>query len=143
MITASEFTCSPPGTAGPSPTISFNTPVPAPPSAVPPPPIDPAAQGLVDELRTAITYVSLYAADGDAAKLCSGLDAAALSTNTGINGTAVQTELCAVASLQKYLPDFARAVAAENQGGLSYLYTALFAVQVVSGMFPFPFAPCE
>ncbi|KAL8876040.1 MAG: hypothetical protein Q9198_005691, partial [Flavoplaca austrocitrina] len=104
----------------------------SPPSALPTPPVDPAAQILVDELRTAILYAELIGNDGNLAKLCSTINSAALFNETGINGTAVQNEVCSAAAIAKYLPGIAQAVILENQTGVSFLQAALFAVQVIS-----------
>ncbi|KAL8979835.1 MAG: hypothetical protein Q9205_004929 [Flavoplaca limonia] len=104
----------------------------SPPSALPTPPIDPAAQILVDELRTAILYAELIGNDGNLAKLCSAINSAALFNETGINGTAIQNEVCSAAAIAKYLPSIAQAVILENQTGVFFLQAALFAVQVVS-----------
>ncbi len=106
----------------------------SPPSALPAPPVDPAAQILVDELRTAILYAELIGNDGNLAKLCSTINSAVLFNETGINGTAVQNEVCSAAAIAKYLPGIAQAVILENQTGVSFLQAALFAVQVVSRM---------
>ncbi|KAL8809398.1 MAG: hypothetical protein Q9200_003446 [Gallowayella weberi] len=114
------------------PLISASTPSISPPTAVPPPPINGTGQTLSDELRTAILYVSLIGNDANLAKLCSVINPAALFNETGINGTAVQTEVCSAAAIAQFLPGLAQAVVLSNQVGVSYLQTALFAVQAVS-----------
>ncbi|KAL9595305.1 MAG: hypothetical protein Q9219_006527 [cf. Caloplaca sp. 3 TL-2023] len=132
LTTSSEFACAP-STSPPSPTSSISLPPTATPTAVPPPSIDPVAQTFIDELRTAILYVSLIANHGNQPKLCSAIDPMSLSNGTGLNGTAVQREVCASAAIQQFLPSFSEVLTAGNQIGLGYLTTALFAVQVVSG----------
>lgn len=89
----------------------------------------------MDELRTAILYAELIGNDGNLGKLCSTLNPAALFNETGINGTAVQYEVCSAAAIAKYLPGVAQTVVLENQSGVSFLQTALFAVQVVGRKF--------
>ena len=77
-----------------------------------------------------ILYVSLIGNDGNLPKLCSVVNPAALSNETNINGTAVQQEVCAGASLGLALgQSFVDFLVLENQVGVSYLYLALFAVQ--------------
>ncbi|KAL8830279.1 MAG: hypothetical protein Q9170_005808 [Blastenia crenularia] len=132
LTTSSEFACLP-STSSSGPSFTETFPTLPPPTAVPPPPIDPTAQILIDEIRTAILYASLIANGGNEANICSAINPSSLSNNTGLNGTIVQSETCAAASLQQYLPGIAPAVILENQAGLSYLSTALFAVQVISG----------
>ncbi|KAI4103421.1 MAG: hypothetical protein L6R37_003860 [Teloschistes peruensis] len=100
---------------------------------VPPPRINATAQALIDEIRTAILYVSLIGNDGNLPKLCSVINPSALKNETGINGTAVLTEVCGAASIAVYDPRIAQQVVLANQLGLQYLYTALYAVEVLAG----------
>lgn len=130
--TSSEFTCLP-STSRPSNLSTTSVTLPNLPTSLPLPPINQTAQTLIDELRTAILYVSLLGNGGPQAKLCSSLNPAALSNGTGYNGTAVQNEVCASAAIQKYLPAFSEILVLENQNALQFLTVALFAVQVVSG----------
>ncbi|KAI4226630.1 MAG: hypothetical protein L6R40_008271 [Gallowayella cf. fulva] len=130
--TSTDFACLASTATTSSYSISATTPTISPPTAVPPPPINGTAQALVDQLRTAILYVSLVGNDGNLAKLCSVINPAALFNETGINGTAVQNEVCSAAAIAKYLPRLAQVVVLNNQKGASYLHTALFAVQAVS-----------
>ncbi|KAL8815740.1 MAG: hypothetical protein Q9223_005153 [Gallowayella weberi] len=129
--TSTKFSCLSSATKT-LPSISASTPSISPPTAVPPPPINGTGQTLSDELRTAILYVSLIGNDANLAKLCSVINPAALFNETGINGTAVQTEVCSAAAIAQFLPGLAQAVVLSNQVGVSYLQTALFAVQAVS-----------
>ncbi len=65
-------------------------------------------------------------------KLCSVINPASLDEIKGIaiNGSAVQQEVCAFAAIEFATPDLSATIIAENQAGVSYLATALFAVQV-------------
>ena len=105
------------------------------PSAAPTPPIDAKAQVIVDTLKTEILYVELIGNDGNLPKLCSAINPAALFNETGINGTAVQNEVCSAAAIAEFLPGLARTVVLENQNGVAFLEAALFAVQVISRTF--------
>ncbi|KAL9008864.1 MAG: hypothetical protein Q9173_006054 [Seirophora scorigena] len=130
VTTSSEFSCLP------STSVSVNvssTSVPPlnTPTSIPPPPINQMAQTLIDELRTATLYASLIANDGNQAKICSAINPVSLSNNTGLNGTAVRNEVCASAAIQKFSPGLAEALLCSSKR----IGLALFAVQVVSGMF--------
>ncbi|KAI4194925.1 MAG: hypothetical protein LQ350_007501 [Teloschistes chrysophthalmus] len=103
------------------------------PTAVPPPRINATAQALIDEIRTVILYASLIGNDGNLPKLCSVINPSALKNETGINGTAVLNEVCGAASIAVYDPRIAEQVVLENQLGVQYLYTALYAVEVLAG----------
>ncbi|KAI4227643.1 MAG: hypothetical protein L6R36_002278, partial [Xanthoria steineri] len=130
VTTSTQFSCLS-SAITPSSSISEPTLPISPPTAVPPPPIDAKAQILVDDLSTIILYAELIGNDGNLAKLCSALNPAALFNETGINGTAVQNEVCSAAAIAKYLPGLAQTVVLENQSGVSFLQAALFAVQVL------------
>lgn len=99
------------------------------PTASPLPPVSPTAAAFIGELSTAILYASLIANDNDLAALCPLIDPPSLSNITGIDGVAVQREVCAAATLSRNATIKEQLVLA-NQQGLSYLQTALFAVQV-------------
>ena len=47
-----------------------------------------------------------------------------------INGSAVQQEVCAAAALNLYSATLGSTIISENQAGVSYLFTALYAVQI-------------
>ncbi|KAL8939953.1 MAG: hypothetical protein Q9216_003079 [Gyalolechia sp. 2 TL-2023] len=132
--TSSEFTCLP-STSIPMNVTTTSFPPLNTPTAAPLPPINETAQTLIDELRTAILYASLIANGGNEAKICSAINPVSLSNGTGLNGVAVQNEVCATAAIQKFIPALGKAVVLSNQIGLQYLTVALFAVQVLSGMF--------
>jgi len=97
--------------------------------------VSPTVQPFIDELSTAFLYASLIGNGGDEAKSCSVINPSSLFEikNPTINGTAVQNEVCAFASIQAATPNLANVVIAENQRAVSYLATALFAVQVAGG----------
>ena len=99
------------------------------------PPVTPTVQGFIDELSTAILYVELFSNAGDQEKLCSIINPASLDEISGIaiNGSAVQSEVCALAAIEFATPSLFAAVVKENQIAVSYLATALFAVQVAGG----------
>ncbi|KAF6235987.1 hypothetical protein HO173_005615 [Letharia columbiana] len=65
-------------------------------------------------------------------KLCSVINPASLDEISGIaiNGSAVQREVCALAAIDFASPSLSAPVISGNQAGVSYLATALFAVQV-------------
>ena len=66
--------------------------------------------------------------------LCSAINPPALSNNTGINGTAVQNEVCFTAAIQTINPPLFPIVVEGNQIGLQkYAEIALYAVQVAAG----------
>lgn len=99
------------------------------------PPVSPTVQSFIDELSTAILYAELLSNDGFAAKLCSVINPSALDKISGIaiNGSAVQSEVCALAAIDFGTPSLSASVVADNQRGVSLLATALFAVQVAGG----------
>lgn len=132
LTTSTLFACAP------SPSTSVRTPTAtvlpiSRPTAVPPPRINATAQALIDEIRTVILYASLIGNDGNLPKLCSVINPSALKNETGINGTAVLNEVCGAASIAVYDPRIAEQVVLENQLGVQYLYTALYAVEVLAG----------
>lgn len=67
--------------------------------------------------------------------MCSTINPSALSeiTDPSINGTVVQSEVCALAAIDFASPSLASFVEGENRVGVTYLTTALFAVQVAGG----------
>ena len=69
--------------------------------------------------------------DKDLAGLCSRINPPALSNITGIDGTAVQREVCASVTLVAQNPQLRGALVLSNQNGVSSLRTALFAVQLI------------
>lgn len=92
----------------------------------------PTIQEFIDELSTAIFYTEHIANARDAAKLCSVINPASLDDINGIaiNGSAVQWEVCALTAIDFTTPSLSAAVVSENQAGVMYLASALFAVQV-------------
>ncbi|KAL8946875.1 MAG: hypothetical protein Q9222_006787 [Ikaeria aurantiellina] len=128
--TSTEFYCKASTANVTTPTVSA-APFPSvTPTSVPLPPFDPTVQILVERLETAILYVELIGNGGDLPKLCSTINPTALDNET-LNGTIVQQEVCAAASITLFAPQLAAAVVEENQIGVPYLETALFAVQTV------------
>ena len=131
--TSASFVCLPETSASTSSSTSSasiaSTPTP---TASPLPPVTPTVQEFIDELSTAILYAELFSNAGNQAKLCSVINPASLDEirGVGINGSAVQQEVCALAAIEFATPDLSGAVIAENQAGVSDLATALFAVQV-------------
>lgn len=99
------------------------------PTASPLPPVSPTVELFIGELSTAILYASLIANDNDLAALCPLINPPALSNITGINGEIVRKQVCAGATVQKSTTVGEQLVLA-NQQGVSFLATALFAVQV-------------
>ncbi|KAL9038335.1 MAG: hypothetical protein Q9214_005319 [Letrouitia sp. 1 TL-2023] len=131
-LTIFEFSCLP--TAFPSATISSTPSTAITPTASPVPPIDAEGQELIDELRTLNLYVALIANGGFEDVLCSAINPPALSNNTGINGTAVQNEVCFTASIQAINPPLYPLVVQGNQIGLQkFAEISLYAVQVAAG----------
>lgn len=102
------------------------------PTASPTPPISSTAQELIDELSTAILYAELFSNGGSAEDLCRLINPASLDEIGGIaiNGSAVQEEVCALASIEASNPSLGATVVSANQLAVQYLATALFAVQV-------------
>ncbi|KAI4170269.1 MAG: hypothetical protein LQ346_008882 [Caloplaca aetnensis] len=132
LTTSSIFACLASPVA--SPTTTLSTPqfsITAPTST----PLSPAkadAQALIDDFGTAFLYAALIGNGGNLPKLCSALDPAGLRQLTGfsLNGSLIQTEVCAAASLQSFAPELASVVVEINQQAFAYLATALYAVQV-------------
>ncbi|MCJ1451459.1 mucin 5B, oligomeric mucus gel-forming [Mycoblastus sanguinarius] len=102
------------------------------PTASPLPPVSSTIQTFIDELSTAILYAELFSNGGDAAKLCSVINPSSLDEIKGpaINGSAVQQEVCALAAINFESPSLSGIVVSGNQVGVSYLLTALYAIQV-------------
>ena len=92
----------------------------------------PTVQAFIDELSTAILYAELLSNAGNQEKLCSVINPASLDEIKGIaiNGSAVQSQVCALASIEFAFPSLSGFVISGNQAAVSYLATALFAVQV-------------
>lgn len=133
VTTSATFICLPETSVSTSSSTSFTIPFSVPgPTASPLPPVAPTVQQFIDELSTAILYAELYANGADAAKLCSVINPASLDEISGIaiNGSAVQQEVCALAAIDFGTPSLSALVVSENQAVVSYLATALFAVQV-------------
>ncbi|KAL8870690.1 MAG: hypothetical protein Q9174_003322 [Haloplaca sp. 1 TL-2023] len=127
-IVETKFACLPSNAESTTPTSSVTLPAFSP-SAAPEPPQS-EGQTLIDQIQTMILYASLIGNDGNLPKLCSVINPAALDNETGINGTAVQQEVCAGASISLALGQtFTDFLVQENQVGVSFLYLALFAVQ--------------
>ncbi|KAL8712835.1 MAG: hypothetical protein Q9220_003043 [cf. Caloplaca sp. 1 TL-2023] len=132
-LTFFEFSCLPPApklsaTITSVPTSSLT------PTASPVPPVSAEAQELIDELRTLNLYVALLANGGFQDVLCSAINPPALSNNTGINGTAVQNEVCFGAAIQTINPPLSPFVVQANQASLqATAEIALYAVQVTAG----------
>ncbi|MCJ1422649.1 hypothetical protein MMC29_000529 [Sticta canariensis] len=101
------------------------------PNASPLPPVSPTVETFIGDLNTAILYASLIGNDKDLAGLCSRINPPALSNITGINGTAVQREVCASVTVLAQNPELRDFLVLNNQKGVSSLRTALFAVQVI------------
>ena len=134
--TSASFVCLPETSASvSSSTSSITLASTAGPTASPLPPVSPTVQEFIDELSTAILYAELISNAGDEAKLCSVINPASLDEISGvaINGTAVQREVCALAAIDFTSPSLSAAVVSGNQAAVSYLATALFAVQVAGG----------
>ena len=133
--TSTSYVCLPSTVTASFPSIPV-TGIPATPTASPLPPISDTAQSFIDELSAALLYVQLIANGGNgAASICSAINTLALDniTNPAINGTAVQNEICSLGVIQVSDPSLADLVAIENQEGVTYLATALYAVQVAGG----------
>ena len=115
---------------GPSITAPPPTPI-----SSPIPPVKPNVQKLIDELATALLYAELISNAGNLPKLCSVINPSGLGaiSGIGINGTTVQNEVCAAASIQVEIPSVLSAVLAINRRDVTLLFTALFAVQVAGG----------
>lgn len=105
------------------------------PIASPLPPLSPFIDDLIKKLVTASLYATLFANGGDYRALCDAIVPENLSGvgSSGINGTAVKTELCAGADLVAKNPDFGPFLRESNRRGAGYLATALFAVRVAGG----------
>ena len=131
-MTFFEFSCLP--TTLLSATIS-STPTSLPtPTASPIPPVSAEGQQLIKELRTVNLYVALIANGGFQDVLCSAINPPSLSNNTGIDGAAVQNEVCYIAAVQKINPPLYPLVVQGNQITLqTTAEIALYAVQVAAG----------
>ena len=100
------------------------------PTASPLPPVNPTVAAFIGELSTAILYASLIS-NGNLPGLCPLINPPALSNITGIDGEAVQREVCGGATVVAQNATLGEIVVLENQNpGVSVLATALFAVQV-------------
>lgn len=80
--------------------------------------------------------MSLIAQGGFLDQLCSAINPTGLSSIFGINGTAIQSEVCSAAEIQLVSPALAAVVVAENAeavGPIGFLSVALYAVQLVAG----------
>ncbi|CAD6580789.1 MAG: hypothetical protein ASARMPREDX12_000266 [Alectoria sarmentosa] len=132
VTTSATFVCLPTISASTSSSTSSSSVSIAGPTASPLPPVTPKIQEFIDELSTAILYTELLANAGNEAKLCSVINPASLGEISGIaiNGSAVQQEVCALAAIDFTTPSLSALVISENQAVVSYLATALFAVQV-------------
>ena len=102
------------------------------PTASPLPPLSPFVQDLVNKLVTASLYATLFANGGDYQAVCNAIIPENLSGvgSSGINGTAVKSEICTGASLVAKNPDLGPFLRESNRRGAGYLATALFAVRV-------------
>ena len=105
------------------------------PTASPLPPVSPFVGDLLTKLATAVLYASLFANGGDYQAFCDAIIPENLSGigPPGINGTGVKNELCTGATLVARNADFGPFLTEGNQRGVTYLATALFAVQVAGG----------
>ena len=132
LTTSSTFFCAP-STTSPEPTTPISLPSGpvAQPTASPLPPLNGTASTLIPDLQTALLYLELLG-NANLRKLCSVINPAALSNITGINGTAVQSEVCGSASVEKFDPALAEIAAASNRLGVDFVFTALFAVCCLS-----------
>ena len=124
--------------AGASPTRTALPTVPVTPStptASPLPPVSPFVGDLLTKLATAVLYASLFANGGDYQALCDVIVPENLSGTgpPGINGTGVKDEVCTGATLVAQNAGFGPFLTKGNQQGVTYLATALFAVQVAGG----------
>ncbi|KAL8901816.1 MAG: hypothetical protein Q9207_005008 [Kuettlingeria erythrocarpa] len=110
-----------------TPPVSFTAP-----TSTPIPPAKADAQTLIDDLETAFLYAALIGNGGNLPKLCSALNPAGIDQLTGFNfnGSLIQTEVCAAASLQLFAPGLAPVVKGINQQAFAYLATALYSVEV-------------
>ena len=95
----------------------------------------PTVQEFIDELSTAILYAELFSNAGDQEKLCSVINPASLDEISGIaiNGSIVQSQVCALAAIEFATPSLFAITVSGNQIAVSSLATALFAVQVAGG----------
>ena len=98
------------------------------------PPVGSEASTLINELRTAIFFAELVSNDNDVQKLCSVISPTALSNVTGIDGVAVQREVCNAASIQIARPNLLKTIEIRNQNSVSILQNALFTVQVAGAL---------
>lgn len=116
----------------PTPTALLTTPTLPTPTASPLPPVSPFVEDLINKLVTASLYANLLANGGDYQATCDLIVPENISGvgSSGINGTAVKTEICTGASLVAINPDFGPFLRDFNRRGGGYLATALFAVRI-------------
>ncbi|KAG8528325.1 uncharacterized protein KY384_007243 [Bacidia gigantensis] len=124
--------------APPGATVSFvPSPAPAPSNTTAPvPPLSDEATSLINDLKTVTLYASLIANGGFSDVLCSAINPTSLGDGTGINGTAVLSEICFTAAIQAIDPPLYPAVVKLNQEAVAtkgVLETALFAVEAAAG----------
>lgn len=102
------------------------------PSASPLPPLSPFVGDLINKLVTASLYSTLYANGGDYRATCDAIIPENVSGvgSSGINGTAVKSEICAGASLVAQNADYGPFLRESYRRGAGYLATALFAVRI-------------
>lgn len=134
MTTSARFVCLPQNSAitTTSSTSLVSAPAGPTPTASPLPPVTPTIKSFIDELSTALLYTELLANGGNSEKLCSIINPSSLDEISGIaiNGSAVQSEVCALGAIDFTTPGFGASVVSVNQQSVSYLTTALFAIQV-------------
>ena len=99
------------------------------------PPPDTFADDLIQKLVTASLYSTLFANGGDYQATCDAINAGNLSGvgSSGINGTAVRSEICTGASLVAQNADLGPAFREFYRRGAGSLAIALFAVRIVGG----------
>lgn len=105
------------------------------PTASPLPPLSPFIDDLIAKLVTASLYATLFANGGDYRAVCDAIIPENISPvgSSGINGTAVKSEICTGAYLVSLNPDFGPFLRDFNRRGAGYLATALFAVRLAGG----------
>ncbi|KAK3174335.1 hypothetical protein OEA41_001579 [Lepraria neglecta] len=134
VTTSARFVCLPQtsGTTTTSSTSLVSAPPGPTPTASPLPPVTPTIQSFIDKLSTALLYTELFANGGNSEKLCSVINPSSLDEISGvaINGSAVQSEVCALGAIDFTTPGFGASIVSLNQKSVSYLTTALFAIQV-------------
>lgn len=99
------------------------------------PPLDPFVDDLIQKLVTASLYSTLFANGGDYQATCDAINPKGLSGvgSSGINGTAVKSEICTGASLVASNADLGPALREFYRRGAGSLAIALFAVRIVGG----------